>query len=102
MLLKDVIFLGAERSGDDLVVTAFDWQGYFYIPWREFKATYETKATAAVEKRGWNLHNLDEASQSLLDHGTLEPGQLEKCRPRAKRARDSVISGEPRSVFDWS
>lgn len=102
MLLKDVIFAGADRSGNDLVVTAFSCQGYFRIPWREFIATYGKKATTAVEKRGWNLHNLDEASQSLLDHGTLESGQLEECQPRAKRARDSFMSGEPRSAFDWS
>lgn len=68
------------------------------MPWREFKATYETKATAAVNRRGWNLHDLDEASKSLLVHRTLEPGQLEKCRPRANRVRDSVIS--ERSAFD--
>lgn len=99
MLLKDVIFVGADRSADDLVVTAFGLQGSFCMPWREFKAEYETKATAAVKKSGWDLHNLEKASQSLLDHGTLEPGQLEKCRPRANRPRDSVISGE-RSAFD--
>jgi hypothetical protein len=101
-LLKDVIFVGADRSIDDLVVTAFHLQGSFCMPWREFKAKYETKATAAVKESGWDLHNLEKASQWLLDHGTLEPGQLEKCRPRAKRARDSVISGKPRSAFDWS
>jgi hypothetical protein len=85
---------------DDLVVIAFGSQGHFRIPWREFKATYETKATAAVKRRGWNLHDLDKASQSLLIHHTLESGQLERCRPRANRPRNSIL-GE-RSAFDYS
>ena len=102
MLLKEVIFLDVEPSAKDLVVIAFGLQGHFRTPWREFIAVYETKATAAAEKRGWNLQNLDRASQSLYNHGTLEPGQLEECRPRAKRARDSFMSGEQRSAFDWS
>lgn len=100
MLFKKVIFLDAEPSADDLVVIAFGVQGQFRIPWREFKTIYETNATAAVKDRGWNLHNLDEASQSLLAHGTLEPGQLEKCRSRKKRPGDSFILGEVRSAFD--
>ncbi|KAJ5471850.1 hypothetical protein N7539_008793 [Penicillium diatomitis] len=95
----DIIFVDVERSTDDLVVIAFGLQGHFRMPWREFKATYETKATAAVNRRGWNLHDLDEASESLLVHRTLEPGQLEMCRPRANKVRDSAISGE-RSAFD--
>lgn len=84
---------------DDLVVIAFGSQGHFRIPWREFKATYETKATAAVHKKGWNLHDLDEASQSLRIHRTLEPGQLERCRPRANRPPEMTLSRE-RSAFD--
>lgn len=102
MLLKDVIFVDVEPSIDDLVVIAFGLQGHFRVPWRKFITTYENKATEAVNRKGWNVHNLDEASQSLLVHHTLELGQLEKCRPEANRVRDSVISGELRSAFDWS
>lgn len=69
------------------------------MPWRKFKAEYDTKATTALKESGWDLHNLEKASQSLHDHGTLEPGQLEGCRPRANEAHDSDISGE-RSAFD--
>lgn len=102
MFLKDVIFLGAERSADDLVVIAFGLQGSFRMPWREFKMIYGTKATAAVKRRGWDLHDLDKASQSLLDDGTLDHYQLEKCGARAERARDSAVSKASRSFFDWN
>ena len=57
----------SRASASDLIVTAFDSQGLFYMPWSEIKRKYGAQAVKAVVKAGLDLSKLEKESRRLFN-----------------------------------
>ncbi|OQD77374.1 hypothetical protein PENANT_c108G00997 [Penicillium antarcticum] len=77
-----ILFVGVERSADDLNVTFFNRNGQQRASWRVFKSLGE-RAMEAVVTAGWILYKLEGIAQSVHE-GTFDQHELDELKDSAK------------------
>lgn len=101
MIVQVIIFIGAERGPDDLVITFLRDRFSDRLTWTEFKSL-GPPAMAAVVQAKWRCVTLDQIAESIRA-GRFDEKELEKLRDEAKewRRRVSVRKpSDPVSIFE--
>ncbi|KAB8213071.1 hypothetical protein BDV33DRAFT_230503 [Aspergillus novoparasiticus] len=101
MIVQVIIFIGAERGPDDLVITFLRDCFSDRLTWTEFKSL-GPPAMAAVVQAKWRCVTLDQIAESIRA-GRFDEKELEKLRDEAKewRRRVSVRKpSDPVSIFE--
>lgn len=86
-----ILFVGVERSADDLNVTFFNRNGQQRASWRVFKSLGE-RAMEAVITAGWILYKLEGIAQSVHE-GTFDQNELDELKDSAKKRAKLTKTG---------
>ncbi|OGM39390.1 hypothetical protein ABOM_012143 [Aspergillus bombycis] len=96
-----LIFVGAERGPDDLVVTFHRNHFQDRLPWNEFKSLGPPAATAVV-KAGWKFVALEQIAESIRAR-RFDEKELDNLRNEARDERKRISirkPSDPVSVFE--